>query len=73
MMLGFAHNDNYQPKNIKISATGENAYFSKLPIYQIQVAIQVQCIPTYISKYRLVYTFLCKYHLLEILSKEYPK
>ena len=34
-----ADNDNYHPKNIKISATGENAYFSKLPIYQIQGAM----------------------------------
>ncbi|MDE4978229.1 pyroglutamyl-peptidase I, partial [Francisella tularensis subsp. holarctica] len=30
-----ADNDNYQPKNIKISANGEIAYFSKLPIYKI--------------------------------------
>lgn len=33
-----ADNDNnYQPKNIKISANGENAYFSKLPIYKIKL------------------------------------
>ncbi|MDE4955286.1 pyroglutamyl-peptidase I, partial [Francisella tularensis subsp. holarctica] len=44
-----ADNDNYQHKNIKISANGENAYFSKIPIYKIQAAIQAQGIPAYIS------------------------
>lgn len=45
-----ADNDGYQPKDVKISTNGDNAYFSKLPIYQIQDAIQAQGIPAYISK-----------------------
>ncbi|AJI73425.1 pyrrolidone-carboxylate peptidase [Francisella tularensis subsp. novicida GA99-3548] len=68
-----ADNDNYQPKNIKISANGENAYFSKLPIYKIQAAIQAQGIPAYISD--SAGTYVCNhvmYHLLEVLSKKYP-
>ncbi|AEB28054.1 pyroglutamyl-peptidase I [Francisella hispaniensis] len=66
-------NDNYQPKNIKISINGKNAYFSKLPIYQIQEAIQAQGIPAYISD--SAGTYVCNhvmYHLLEVLSKKYP-
>ncbi|WP_071628552.1 MULTISPECIES: pyroglutamyl-peptidase I [Francisella] len=66
-------NDNYQPKNIKISATGKNAYFSKLPIYQIQEAIQAQGISAYISN--TAGTYVCNhvmYHLLEVLSNKYP-
>ena len=70
-----ADNDNYQPKNINISATGENAYFSKLPIYRIQGAMQLQGILAYISDTAGTGTYVCNhvmYHLLEVLSKEYP-
>ncbi|MEY8716226.1 pyroglutamyl-peptidase I [Francisella philomiragia] len=61
-----ADNDGYQPKNVKISTNGDNAYFSKLPIYQIQDAIQAQGIPAYISN--SAGTYVCNhvmYHLLE--------
>ncbi|QEO58063.1 pyroglutamyl-peptidase I [Francisella marina] len=61
-----ADNDGYQPKDVKISTNGDNAYFSKLPIYQIQDAIQAQGIPAYISN--SAGTYVCNhvmYHLLE--------
>lgn len=65
-------NDNYQPSNVKISKGGKNAYFTKLPIFQIEKNIKAQGIPVYISN--SAGTYVCNhvmYHLLELLNKEY--
>lgn len=66
-------NDNNQPKDKKISTKGKNAYFTKLPIYQIDSSIKNQGIPVYISN--TAGTFVCNhvmYHLLQLLDKKYP-
>ncbi|MED7788688.1 pyroglutamyl-peptidase I [Francisella sp. 19X1-34] len=68
-----ADNDNNQPKNKKISKTGKNAYFTKLPIYKIDSLVKKQGIPVYISN--TAGTFVCNhvmYHLLQLLDKKYP-
>ncbi len=68
-----ADNDNNQPKDKKISKTGKNAYFTKLPIYKIDSLVKKQGIPIYISN--TAGTFVCNhvmYHLLQLLDKKYP-
>ncbi|QIW09338.1 pyroglutamyl-peptidase I [Francisella sp. LA112445] len=67
-------NDNNQPIDKKISKTGKNAYFTKLPIYKIQSSVKKQGIPVHISN--TAGTFVCNhvmYHLLELLDEKYPK
>ncbi|API86036.1 pyroglutamyl-peptidase I [Francisella uliginis] len=66
-------NDNNQPKDKKISKEGKNAYFTKLPIYQIESSVKNQGVPVYISN--TAGTFVCNhvmYHLLKLLDKKYP-
>ncbi|BCD91642.1 pyroglutamyl-peptidase I [Francisella halioticida] len=66
-------NDSNQPKNKKISEKGKNAYFTKLPIYQIDSLVKEQGIPVYVSN--TAGTFVCNhimYHLLQLLNKRYP-
>lgn len=67
-------NDNNQPKDKKISEDGKNAYFTKLPIYQIENSVKKQGVPVYISN--TAGTFVCNhvmYHLLQLLDEKYPK
>jgi pyroglutamyl-peptidase len=66
-------NDNKQPINKKITADGENAYFSTLPIYKIAKYSDSKGAPIYISN--SAGTYVCNhtmYYLLELLKNKYP-
>lgn len=65
-------NENYQPINTRISKAGKNAYFSKLPIYQIEKSVKKIGVPVYISD--TAGTYVCNhimYHLLQLLDSKY--
>ncbi|AXA34478.1 pyroglutamyl-peptidase I [Francisella adeliensis] len=66
-------NDGAKPVNKVISKKGENAYFSKLPIYKIKKAINAKGIPVIISN--SAGTYVCNhimYELLNQLANKYP-
>lgn len=66
-------NDGVKPVNKEISKDGDNAYFTKLPIYKIKKAINGEGIPAKISN--SAGTYVCNhimYELLHQLADNYP-
>ncbi len=62
-------NENYQPKNKKISASGENAFFSTIPAYNLAEELKGQGLPVEISY--SAGTYVCNYIMYKTL--EYTK